>query len=122
MPATLKSSAVSKNNCNLKKDMGLEKNPQHVQQILFYKITECGWELARFISLIHTQTCFKLWRYHCMPKIIKVVILLKKKCVTWPALGSGKVWILVPDWFKLLEPNAGHMTLKIGPLYFNSAL
>ena len=39
-------------------------------------------------------------------------------------LGSGKIWILVPDWsrFKSSEPNAGHVTRKIGPLYFNKTL
>ena len=37
------------------------------------------------------------------------------------ALGSSKIWILVPDWsmFKSSEPNAGHVTRKINPLYFN---
>ena len=37
------------------------------------------------------------------------------------ALGSGKIWILVPDWSRLksLEPKAGDVTRKIGPLYFN---
>ena len=37
------------------------------------------------------------------------------------AIGSGKIWILVADWsrFKSAEPNAGHMTHKIGPLYSN---
>ena len=36
------------------------------------------------------------------------------------ALGSGKIWILVPDWSRLksLEPKAGDVTHKIGPLYF----
>ena len=40
------------------------------------------------------------------------------------ALGSGKIWILVPDWssFKSSEPNAGHVTRKIAPLYFKSIL
>ena len=35
-------------------------------------------------------------------------------------LGSGKIWILVHDWsrFKSSKPNAGHVTRKIGPLYF----
>ena len=35
-------------------------------------------------------------------------------------LGSGKIWILVSDWsrFKSSEHNAGHVTRKIGPLYF----
>ena len=34
--------------------------------------------------------------------------------------GSSKIWILVPDWsrFKSMEPNADHVTRKIGPLYF----
>ena len=37
-----------------------------------------------------------------------------------PALGSSKIWTLVPDWsrFKSLEANAGHVTRKIGLLYF----
>ena len=36
------------------------------------------------------------------------------------ALGSGKIWILVPDWSRLKssEPKAGDVTHKIGPLYF----
>ena len=36
------------------------------------------------------------------------------------ALGSGKIWIFVPDWSRLksLEPKAGDVTRKIGPLYF----
>ena len=36
-------------------------------------------------------------------------------------LGSGKIWILVPDWSRLKssEPKAGDVTRKIGPLYFN---
>ena len=36
--------------------------------------------------------------------------------------GSGKIWILVPDWsrVKSSEPNVGDVTRKIGPLYFNS--
>ena len=36
------------------------------------------------------------------------------------ALGSSKIWILVPDWSRLksLEPKAGDVTRKIGPLYF----
>ena len=36
------------------------------------------------------------------------------------ALGSGKIWILVPDWWRLKssEPKAGDVTRKIGPLYF----
>ena len=36
------------------------------------------------------------------------------------ALGSGKIWILVPDWSRLKssEPDAGDVTPKIGPLYF----
>ena len=35
--------------------------------------------------------------------------------------GSGKIWILVADWsrVKSSEPNAGDITRKIGPLYFN---
>ena len=35
-------------------------------------------------------------------------------------LDSGKIGILVPDLskLKLSEPNAGHSTHKIGPLYF----
>ena len=39
----------------------------------------------------------------------------------WPALGSSKIWILIPDWskFKSSEPNAGHVTRKICPLCFN---
>ena len=43
------------------------------------------------------------------------VVILKRKRVTWPALGSSKIWILVPDWsiFWSLEPNAGHLTRKI---------
>ena len=54
-------------------------------------------------------------------QLLKVVIL-KKKRVTWPALGTGKIWILVADWsrFKSSEPNAGHVTRKIGPLYFTN--
>ena len=42
----------------------------------------------------------------------------------WPALGSGKILILVPDWsrFKSSEPNAGNVTRKMGPLYFNNYL
>ena len=38
------------------------------------------------------------------------------------ALGSGKIWILVADWSRLAgrEPNADHVTRKIGPLYFNA--
>ena len=37
------------------------------------------------------------------------------------ALGSGKIWILVPDWSRLKssEPKAGDVTRKIGPLYFS---
>ena len=37
------------------------------------------------------------------------------------ALGSGKIWILVPDWSRLKssEPKAGDVTCKIDPLYFN---
>ena len=36
------------------------------------------------------------------------------------ALGSDKIWILVPDWVRLKssEPKAGDVTRKIGPLYF----
>ena len=38
-------------------------------------------------------------------------------------LGSGKIWILVPDWssLKSSEPKAGDVTRKIGPLYFTSS-
>ena len=37
------------------------------------------------------------------------------------ALGSSKIWILVPDWprLKSSEPKAGDVSRKIGPLYFN---
>ena len=37
------------------------------------------------------------------------------------ALGSGKIWMLIPDWSRLKssEPKAGDVTRKIGPLYFN---
>ena len=40
------------------------------------------------------------------------------------ALGSGKIWILVPDWLRLKssEPKAGDITRKIGPLYFTSSI
>ena len=33
------------------------------------------------------------------------------------ALGSSKIWILVPDWSRLKssEPKAGDVTRKIGP-------
>ena len=36
------------------------------------------------------------------------------------ALGSGKIWILVPDWSRLKssEPKAGDAPRQIGPLYF----
>ena len=36
------------------------------------------------------------------------------------ALGSGKLWILYPDWsmLKSSEPKPGDVTRKIGPLYF----
>ena len=36
------------------------------------------------------------------------------------ALGSGNIWILVPDWSRLksLEPKGCDVTCKIGPLYF----
>ena len=36
------------------------------------------------------------------------------------ALGSSKIWILVPNWSRLKssEPDAGDVTRKIGPLYF----
>ena len=36
------------------------------------------------------------------------------------ALGSGKIWILVPDWSRLKssEPKAGDVTRKIDHLYF----
>ena len=36
------------------------------------------------------------------------------------SVGSSKIWILVSDWSRLAgrEPNAGHVTCKIGPLYF----
>ena len=39
-------------------------------------------------------------------------------------LGSSKIWILVPDWsrFKSSEPNAGHVTCKIGPMYFSKQI
>ena len=38
------------------------------------------------------------------------------------ALGSGKIWVLVPAWSRLksLEPDAGDVTRKIDPLYFIS--
>ena len=38
------------------------------------------------------------------------------------ALGSSKIWILVPDWSRLKssEPKAGDVTRMIGPLYFNN--
>ena len=53
-------------------------------------------------------------------KGVKSYFFLKR--VTWPALGSGKIWILVPDLsrFKPSKPNAGHLTRKIGPLYFKT--
>ena len=37
------------------------------------------------------------------------------------ALGSGKIWILFPDWSRLksLELKAGDVTRKIGSLYFS---
>ena len=40
------------------------------------------------------------------------------------ALGSGKIWILIPDWSRLKssEPKAGDVTRKIGPLYFSKKL
>ena len=43
---------------------------------------------------------------------------------TWPAVGSVKIWILVPDWFKFKssEPNANHVTRKIGPLHFKTTI
>ena len=39
------------------------------------------------------------------------------------ALGSGKIWILVPDWSRLKssEPEAGDVTCKIRPLYFTTS-
>jgi hypothetical protein len=47
---------------------------------------------------------------------------MKKKRVMSQAIGSGKILILIPDWssFKSLEPDAGHVTRKIGPMYFTS--
>ena len=38
------------------------------------------------------------------------------------ALGSGKIWILVPDWSRLKssESKAGDVTRKIGSLYFKT--
>ena len=65
------------------------------------------------LSCLHLHPCWSVWlpskKYCGFPRIrIKVV-----------NLGTGKIWILVSDWSRLKssEPNAGHLTCKIGPLY-----
>ena len=66
---------------------------------------------------IKSSTMGSYYCWSCISNLKDKVIILYKKNVT--ALGSGKIWILVPDWSRLKskEPKAGDVRSALCTLF-----